>query len=162
MGLGLRSADAMIRSRLPLAGILVAILLASCGGRPGVTVSIAGETVPMVLSSTTEGTSCSTYHGDAFPRDLPLTTVRAPTPVILQVAAGQGAIGVRGAIYDVDAPTPSGGPIEEFMLPGGGGAYESRAIVPARTYRVIVNVQWRSLVTRGEVTHVFHVRIEPP
>jgi len=64
-----------VRTRLPLAAILVSILVASCGGRSGLTVSIASETVPMVLGSTTEGTARSTSHGDAFPQNVPLTTV---------------------------------------------------------------------------------------
>jgi len=152
----------MIRSRLALAGILAAILLASCGSRPDVTVSIASGTVRMLESSVTEGTRCSTFHGDGFVRDVPLTTVRTATPVTIEVEAGQTATAIRGWIYDVDAPTPSGGPIEEFKLPGRNGAYEARSIVPARTYEVVVNVAWSALITRGEVTHVFRVRVEPP
>lgn len=151
----------MNQSRLALAAILIAILLASCGGRPGVTVSIAGETVPMVVSSTTEGMPWSTVHSDSFPRDVPLTTVRTPTPVMLHFEAGQGATQIRGWIYDLDAPSPSGGPIEQFTLPGRSGAHETRSIVPARTYRVLVNVVWSFLVTRGEETHIFRMRVEP-
>ncbi|MEX2047680.1 MAG: hypothetical protein WEE03_10990 [Chloroflexota bacterium] len=37
-----------------------------------------------------------------------------------------------------------------------------RSILPARTYRVLVNVPWSFLGTRGEVTHLFRLRIEPP
>jgi hypothetical protein len=70
-------------ARWELAAIIVAVLLASCGGRPGVTVSVAGAAVPMILSSVTQRTACSSSHGDAFPRDPPLTTVRAPLPVTL-------------------------------------------------------------------------------
>jgi hypothetical protein len=150
-----------MRSRLPLAVILFAILLASCGGAPSVLVRVAGETVPLALSSTTVRTGCSTEHGDAFPRDVPLTTVRAPTPAVLHIEAGQGATVIRGWIYDVDAPTVSGGPIEEFTLSGRGGDHEARSIKPARTYNVVVNVSWSSVVTGGEVTHVFRLRIEP-
>jgi hypothetical protein len=47
-----------MRSRGPLATILLAILLASCGGRPSVTVHLAGEIVPTQVVSTTEGTPC--------------------------------------------------------------------------------------------------------
>jgi hypothetical protein len=150
-----------MRSRLPLAVILFAILLASCAGTPSVIVSVAGETVPMVLSSTTVRTGCSAEHGDAFPRDVPLTTVRAPTPAMLHIEAGQGATGIRGWIYDIDTSTASGGPIEEFTLSGRSGDHEARSIMPARTYSVVVNVIWSSLVTGGEVTHVFRLRIEP-
>ncbi len=43
--------------QVPLAAILVAIVLASCGGHPGLTVSVDGKVVPMVLASTTERTA---------------------------------------------------------------------------------------------------------
>ena len=152
----------MTRSHVPLAVILTAILLASCGGRPGVTVSIAGEPVAMILSSATERTACSAQHGDAFPRELPLTVVHAAPPVTLRFEAGQGVTQVRGWIYDVDAPTPSGGPVEEFALSGRSWTHESRSIAAARTYRVLVNVVWSHVVTGGEETHAFRVRIEPP
>jgi hypothetical protein len=155
-----RARSGVMRSRLILCAILAAILLASCGARPGVNVWVAGQTVPMVLSSTTEGTGCSASHGDAFPQDVPLTTVRAPTPVTLRFEAGEGATEIRGWIYDVDAPTPSGGPIEEFTVPGRSGEHAARLIVPARVYRVIVNVRWSFVVTRGEETHVFRLLIQ--
>jgi len=150
-----------MRSRLSFSVILFAILLASCGARPGVAVSIAGQVVPTVLGSTSEGTACSTYIGDAFPRNLPLTTVRAPTPMTLHFEAGQGATEIRGWIYDDDAPTPSGRPIEEFQLPGRSGTFEPRSIVASRTYSVTVNVVWSFLVTHGEETQLFRVRLEP-
>lgn len=145
-----------------LSAILVAILLASCGGRPGVTVTIDGQEVPKVLASTTEGTRCSTAHGDAFPQSVPLTTVRAAKTPALQFDAGQTATEIRGAIYDLDSPAPSGGPIEEFTLPGRGGSYEPRSIVAGRTYSVTLNVRWSLLVTQGEETHLFRVRVERP
>jgi hypothetical protein len=145
-----------------IAAIVVAVLLASCGGAPGVTVSIASVRVPMVRSSSTEGTPCSTSHGDAFPQDVPLTTVRTSTPVTLRFVAGKGATQIRVVIYDIDAPTLSGGPIEEFTLSGGSGDRQVPSIVPARTYRVLVNVVWSFLITRGEETHVFRLRVEPP
>lgn len=151
-----------MRSRSPLAAILFAILLASCGGHPDVTVKVGGETVRMVLASTTERTGCSGEHGDAFPRDVPVTTVRVPAPVTLHIEAGQGATQIRGWIYDVDAPPAAGAPIEEFTLPGRSGAYPARSMVTAKTYSVLLNVQWSALVKQGEVTHVFRVRIEPP
>lgn len=148
--------------RWKLAAILLAIVLASCGGRPGVTVSVAGATVPMVFAGVTERTACSSSHGDAFPQDPPLTTVRAPLPVTLKFEAGQGATSIRGVIYDVDAPTPSGGPQEEFTVTGRTGAHTARSIVPGRTYQVLVNVPWSFFVTGGEETHVFRLRVEPP
>ncbi len=140
--------------------IFLAVLVASCGGRPGVTVSIDGQSVPTVLSSTTEGTPCSTSHGDAFAQNIPLTTVRGSTPVTIRVEADQGAE-IRGWIYDLDAPSSSGRPNEEFTLPGRSGSYEVRSIIPARTYQVLVNVRWSFVVTQGEVTHLFKFRVEP-
>jgi hypothetical protein len=125
-----------------------------------VTVSVAGQVVPTVLGSTSEGTACSTSIGDAFPQNLPLTTVHA-TPVTLQFEAGQDATTIRGAIYDVDAPTASGGPIEEFALPGRSAAFQPRSIVASRTYSITVNVVWSFLVTQGEETHIFRLRVEP-
>jgi hypothetical protein len=149
-------------SRVPLALILFVIVLASCGGAPNVTVTIAGVTVPMVLASTSVRTGCSGEVGDAFPRDVPLTTVRAPTPAVIHVDAGEGATRTRGWIYDVEAPTVSGGPLEEFTLAGRTGDHAAKSIVRERTYTVVVNVMWSSPVTSGEVTHVFRLRVEPP
>jgi len=127
-----------------------------------VTVSVAGVTAPMVLSSRTERTSCSTSHGDAFPQNLPLTTVRAPTPVMLKFEAGQGASEIRGVIYHVDTPTPSGGPLEEFTIRGRTGTHTALSIVLGRTYQVLVNVRWSFFVTGGEETHLFRLRVESP
>jgi hypothetical protein len=148
-----------VRPRVPIALIFLAILVASCGARPGVTVSIAGQAVPMALASTTEGTACSTSIGDAFPQNLPLTSVRGPTAPILRFEAGEGATEIRGAIYDLAGP--AGGPIEEFTLPGRSAEYQPRSIVLARTYRVLVNVVWSFVLTHGEATHLFEMRVEP-
>jgi hypothetical protein len=139
----------------------LAILLASCGGRPGVTVKLAGEPVLMVLASTSEGTACSSSIGDAFPQNIPLTTIRGSLPLIIHVEADQVATEIRGFIYDLDAPSPSGGPSEEFTLPGRSGSYEPRSIVAARAYQVLVNVRWSFVVTQGEVSHLFKFRVEP-
>jgi hypothetical protein len=126
-----------------------------------VIVSIGGETVPMVLASTSEGTACSTSIGDAFPQNVPLTTVHAATPMTLRFDAGQGATEIRGWIYDLDAPSPSGGPNEEFTVPGRSGTYDARSIVAARSYSITMNVRWSFVVTQGEETHLFRLRIEP-
>ena len=149
-----------MRSRVPLAAVFLAILLASCSGRPTVIVSIGGATVPTTLASTTEGTACSTSHGDAFPQNVPLTMVRGATPVTIHLEADQGTE-IRGWIYDLDAPSPSGGPNEEFTVPGRSGSYEVRSIVPARTYQVLVSVRWSFVFTRGEVSHLFKFQVEP-
>jgi hypothetical protein len=148
-----------MRSRGPLAAILLAILLASCGGRPSVTVRVAGEIVPTQVVSTTEGTPCSTSHGDgpALSRE---TTVRALTPLAIRVETDSGTH-VLGWIYDIDAPTPSGGPLEEFTL-AGTGTHQSRSIVATRRYEVVVNVARSVLGFRSEVTHAFRVRVQPP
>ena len=145
-----------------LIAIVVGVVLVSCGGRPGVAVTVAGVTVPMVLASVSERTLWSSSHGDAFPRDFPLITVRAPTPVTLTFEAGQGATSIRGVIYDLDAPTPSGGPQEEFTVTGRTGAHMSRSIVPGRTYQVLVNVPWSYVATGGEETHIFRLHVESP
>lgn len=149
-------------ARWKLTAIVFAIVLASCGGRPGVTVSVAGVTVRMVLASVTERTVWSSSHGDAFPQDFPLTTVRAQTPVTLKFEAGEGATSIRGVIHDLDAPTPAGGPVEEFTVSGRSGAHTSRSIAPGRTFQVLVNVPWSFFVTGGEETHIFRLRVEPP
>lgn len=47
-------------------------------------------------------------------------------------------------------------------LPGRVGTHEARTIAPGRTYQVLVNVKWSGLLTHGEETHVFRVRIDPP
>jgi len=137
------------------------ILVASCGGRPGLNVSIANDTVPMVLGSTTEGTACSTSHGDAFPQNVPLTIVHGSASPTIRFEAGQGATEIRGWIYDIEAPSPSGGPTEEFTLQGTSGTYQPRSIVAARTYRILVNVRWSFVVTHGEETHLFDLRAVP-
>jgi hypothetical protein len=149
-----------MRSRGPLTAIVLAILVASCGGRPSVTVSVAGETVPTLVTSTTEGTPCSTMHGDGpYPSRAP-TIVRGPTPVAIRVDAEPG-VRIQVWIYDIEAPTASGGPLEEFTLTGG-GTYQSRSIVAARTYDVVVNVARSVLGFSSGVTHAFRVRVQSP
>lgn len=152
------------RAQLPLAAILLAIVLASCGARPGVAVTIDGQRIPMALSSTTQNTCNSTTHGDAFvrPEEMPLTTVRLKPPIILRFQAGTGATAIRGVIYDIDALGSPSGPMEQFTVAGGSGTYETRGLSTGRTYEFLLNVQWSLLVTTGEESHVFRLRIEPP
>jgi hypothetical protein len=144
-----------------LAPILVAVLIASCGSRPGVAVSVDGQSIPTVLASTTEGTACSTAHGDAFPQNVPLTILHLPRPAF-HFDAGKGTTEIRGWIYDLDSPSQSGGPNEEFTLSGSSGTYEPRIVQAARTYSVTVNVHWSFVITQGEETHLFRLRIEAP
>ena len=156
----------MIRLRGPLAAILLAILVASCGGRPSLTVMVAGEIVPTQVVSTTEGTPCSTSHGDgpAPPRD-PMI-VREPTPLAIRVDTEPG-YQIRGQIYEIDTSTPAlrllpaSGPLEEFTLTSG-VTYQSRSIVASRSYQVSVDVSRSVLGFRSEVGHAFRVRVQPP
>ena len=146
-----------------IASLLLASLLAACGSQPGVTISVGAQSIPTVLSSTSRITAWGHGEtGDAFPRDIPLTAIRGSLPVTLKVEAGQGSSLVRGWLYDKEAPTPTGGPAEEFTLQGRTGTYALRTIVVGRTYEVIVNVVWSGLLVRGEETHAFRLRIEAP
>jgi len=87
-----------------------------------------------------------------------LGSTTSPT---IRFEAGQGATEIRGWIYDVEAPSPSAGPTEEFTLQGTSGTYQPRSIVAARTYRILVNVRWSFVVMRGEQTHLFDLRAVP-
>lgn len=82
----------------------------------------------MVRSSSTRSFIGGSEHGDDSPQRIPLTTIRTSTPVSLRFDTGQGATDIRGMIYDMDSP--SGGPIEEFALPGRVGTHEARTIAP--------------------------------
>ena len=117
----------------------------------------------MVLASTSRITAWGYgEQGDAFPAELPLSTVRASTPVTLTFDAGQGASEIRGWLYDKDAPSATGAPTEEFSLPGRSGSYTSRTIVAGRTYEVLVNVKWTGLLVQGEETHAFRLTVSVP
>lgn len=150
-----------IANRAPLAGILVAILLASCGGRPELTTSVNSEPVQMTRSSTTDRMGCSGVHGDAFPRDVPVTSVSGPGPATLRFDAGGTATRIRAWIYDVDAPMPDGGPMQELTIRGGSGTHELGMLSQGRTYQFLVNVEWSALISSGEVSHVFRLRLAP-
>lgn len=148
---------------LRLTALLLATVVTACGSQPGISVSVGQQSIPMVLSSTSRITAwVAGEHGDAFPREIPVTTVRTSLPVMLKFEAGQGASAIRGWLYDKEAPTPAGGPSEEFTLQGRTGAYAPRTIVVGRTYEIMVNVMWSGLLVQGEETHVFRVKIEAP
>src|SRR2546423_200060 len=93
--------------------------------------------------------------------EVPIAIVSSSTPVKLTIEADQGATEIRGWIYDLEAPSASGGPNEEFTLPGRSGTYAPRSIIAARTYQVVLNVRWSFVVTEGEVTHLFRLRTGP-
>ena len=156
----------MIRSRGPLAAILLAVLIGSCGGRPSVTVMVAGTIVPTQVVSTTEGTPCSASHGDGPAPSRDPLIVREPTPLAIRVDAEPG-YQIRGRIYELDTSTPAlrllpaSGPLEEFTLTSG-VTYQSRSIVASRSYQVLVDVSRSVLGFRSEVGHAFRVRVEPP
>ena len=148
---------------LPLAALVLSTVVSACGSQPGITVSVGPQSIPMVLSSTSRMTGWWAGEvGDMALGEIPLTTVRTSVPVTLRFEAGQSASAIRGWLYDKDAPTPSGGPIEEFTLQGRTGAYAPRTIAVGRTYEVMVNVMWSGLLVRGEETHVFRLKIEGP
>jgi hypothetical protein len=123
-----------MRLVLPATALLATVLTA-CGSQPGISVSAV---------------------------ERPLSVIRTSAPVTLRFAAGEGATEIRGWVYDTDRPSLSGGPIEEFSLPGRTGAYEPRAIAAGRTYEVVVNVKWSGLLVHGEETHAFRLRLEAP
>ena len=149
--------------RVAVAALVVAVLLSACGSQPGISVSVGQQSVPLVLSSRTRTTAwVASEHGDAFPRDIPVTTVRTSLPVMLKFEAGQGASAIRVWLYDKEAPTPNGGPSEEFTLQGRTGAHAPRIIVVGRTYEIVVNVVWSGVLVSGEETHVFRVKVEAP
>jgi hypothetical protein len=49
--------------------------------------------------------------------------------------------------------------LEEFKLSGRSGAFEPRSMLASRTYST-VNVVWSFVVTHGEETRLFRLRIE--
>lgn len=145
---------------LPLALLLFASILGACGSQPGVSVFAGHERVPMVLVSTSRVTGWWAGEvGDAFPTELPLTTVRGADAVSLRFEAEPGASVITGVIYDKDAPSPTGGPTEQFTLRGRSGIYAPRTIVAGHTYEVMVDVAWSGLLVRGEETHAFLLKL---
>jgi hypothetical protein len=78
----------------------------------------------------------------------------------MKFEAGGGTTEIRGAIYDVDAGP--GGPLEELELRGRSGTYEPRQLVRGRTYEVLVNVVWSFVLSGGEETRLFRLRVEGP
>ncbi len=143
--------------------LILSTVATACGSQPGISVTVARTSIPMVLTSTSRVTGWWAGEvGDAAVGEIPLTTLHTSVPVTLVFEAGQGANAIRGWLYDREAPTAAGGPIEEFTLPGRTGAYAPRAMSIGRTYQVVVNVMWSGLLVRGEETHAFRLKIEGP
>jgi hypothetical protein len=150
----------LTRSRAwPLVTILFLIVVASCSGRPGIRVTVAGQTVPTAYASNSYRTLCAGAVEDAFPRDVPVTTVRADR-VQLSLEGGGGTTAIHLSLYDVDAPP--GGPMEEAQLTGRIVTYELPNAVVGHTYQVLVNVDWSAIVSSGTESHLFRLRIAPP
>ncbi|HET8567833.1 MAG TPA: hypothetical protein VFM93_02460 [Candidatus Limnocylindria bacterium] len=138
--------------------LLLAVVATACAERPDVSVTVGGGPAALALASETQRTVFSYDHGDAFPRDVPLTVVRASGSVDIAVVA-RAATEVKGWIYDEDLPTPSGGPIDEFAFQGSAGTHTTRGVVPFRTYRVLVNARSDALLTGHDVTYVLRFRV---
>src|SRR5258705_9810713 len=92
-----------LRGRLPLAAILVAILLASCG-RPGVALRIVGvnESLRGLESSYCQSGGCSSTCGDYPVLAPPVVQVRVTPPVTLEVRADSGVTEIHGDIWEGD------------------------------------------------------------
>lgn len=145
--------------RLPLGAILLGILFASCGGEPGMSVSVGGENVPTIRTSDVHRTACSAVTSDAVVGEIPLKSL-AGRPLLTLTAAG-GTTGFRGWIYDVEDGRPSGTPIEEFSVAGASGSYQPRTMKAGRTYEIAVNAEWSFIVTGGSETRIFRLLVEP-
>lgn len=144
-----------------VAAPLIATLLGACGSQPDLTVSVGSQRLPIVLASASKITGWwSGETGDAFPMDMPLSTLRAAAPVTLQFDAGQGASDINVWLYDKDTPSSGGGPTEEFVVHGRTGTYAPRTISVGHTYEILVNVKWSGLLVHGEVTYVFRLKLE--
>jgi hypothetical protein len=150
-----------LRLRLPLAAILLAILVASCG-RPVVTLRIAGvdEAVPGLDSSYCQSGACTGTCGD-YPTPAPaLVPVRVAPPVTLEVAAGAGVTEIRGEIWEGD--TMSGRAIEAFTLAGASARHASQAMASGHRYYIYLDIRWSLPLNSGGQGHAFRVEILPP
>lgn len=148
-----------MRHRLPLIAIVAMILVASCGGRPGFSAAVNDVIVPSSLTSTSDRTGCSGTVSDYVIGDIPEETVSGKP--VLTFSGGAGTSAFRGWIYDMKDGRPAGAPIEEFTVPGSSGRYEPQKMSRGKTYEVLVNAPWSFVITSGEETHVFRVRLVP-
>ena len=150
-----------LRGRLPLAAILVAILLASCG-IPGVALRIAGvnESLPGLDSSYCQSGSCTTTCHDYPTLSPPLVQVRVTPPVTLEFRADSGVTEIRGDIWEGD--TVSGRPIETFTLTGHIARYGSQAMASGHRYYIVIDIHWSLPLNTGGQGHVYRVELLPP
>lgn len=149
--------------RAALATLLFGILVASCGGDPGLTVTIANQSVPTEFSSRSTRTACSGVHGDGPAPSFVPTTVRASIPLSIRLEAGPGTTEIRGWIYELDASGQvRGNPIEQFSLPSRSGSVESRTMVAGHSYQVTVNATWSALISQGAETRTFRLAVAAP
>ena len=146
---------------MPLAAILVAILLASCG-RPGVTLRIAGvnDALPGLESSYCQSGGCSTTCGDYPTPAPPLLPVRVTAPVTLEVKADPSVTEIHGDIWEGD--TLSGRPIESFALAGPSAEHVSQAMASGHRYYIYIDIRWSLPLNSGAQGHAFRVEILPP
>ena len=143
-----------------LVALLFGILVASCGGAPGITVTVGDQAISTVLASTSTRTVCSGTVGDWPAPTFAPTSVRGSVPLSIRLEAGPGATEMRGWVYELDASNEVRGPIEEFSVLGRSGLIAPRTIVAGRSYQVLVNIKWSALITQGEETRVFRVKVE--
>ena len=150
-----------LRGRLPLAAILVAILLASCG-RPGVALRIAGvnDALPGLDSSYCQSGGCTTTCGDYPVLSPPLVQVRVTPPVTLEIRADSGVTEIHGDIWEGD--TVSGQPVETFTLAGQTARFVSQAMAPGHRYYIAIDIHWSLPLNTGGQGHVYRVEVLPP
>ena len=149
------------RGRVPLAAILVAILLASCG-RPGVTLRIAGvnDALPGLESSYCQSGGCSNMCADYSTPVPPLRQVRVTTPVTLELSADPGVTDILGDIWEGD--TLSGRPLESFTVVAPRGKHVSQAMVSGHRYYIYIDINWSLPFNSGGQGRAFRVEILPP
>jgi hypothetical protein len=150
-----------LRRRLPLAAVLLAVLLASCG-MPGVTLRISGanEALPGLQGSYCQSGGCSGSCGDYGPLVPTLVQVRVTPPVTLEVQTGSGVTEIRGEIREGDSL--SGSPIEAFVLAGQSARYVSQVMAPGHRYYIFLDVHWSLPLNTGGRAHFFRVELLPP
>ena len=150
-----------LRGRLPLAAILVAILLASCG-IPGVALRIAGvnESLPGLDSSYCQSGGCTGTCGDYPVLAPPIVQVRVTPPVTLEIRADSGVTEIHGDIWEGD--TVSGQPVETFTLAGQTARFVSQAMAPGHRYYIAIDIHWSLPLNTGGQGHVYRVQVLPP